>query len=530
MLEMRGITQAVPRRGRQRPRRLRRAGRRGAHALRRERRRQEHADAGPVRPLPARRGRDPRSTGEPVAIASPAAAIRHGIGMIHQHFMLVNTLTVAENVALGLRSLARPLTDLAAVSRADRGALEPVRPRRRPEGRGLAALGRRAPARRDHQGALPQRVAADPRRADGGADAAGGRRPLRRPAADGRTTAGASCSSRTRSARCSRSPTGSRCSARAGRSATVTPARGDAARARRDDGRPRAAGRGACRPPQLGRRPAWRCAACMSRRPRHRGRAGTSILDVREGEIVGIAGVSGNGQRELAEAIAGLRPVVSGSAVLDGIELVGRHPAEMRAAGLGYVPEERMRDGVVGDFTVGENLLLIDNADAPFAASASCRRGDIRRRCDRAGRGVRREDARRSTRRPATCRGGNIQKLILARELSARPRVLLVAQPTRGVDVGAAAYIHERLLRAARRGHGDPRRLRGSRRGALARPTGSSSCTRARSSPRPTRREHPRGARADDGRRALTSRAGGPTARAVERCPGSRGRARRGRR
>ncbi len=106
-------------------------------------------------------------------------------------------------------------------------------------------------------------------------------------------------------------------------------------------------------------------------------------LDVRAGEIVGIAGVSGNGQRELAEALAGLRAVASGSAVLDETELVGLRPAAIRRAGLGYVPEERMRDGVVGDFSVGENLLLIDNAAPQFSRFGFLRRSTIQRHCDR---------------------------------------------------------------------------------------------------------------------------------------------------
>jgi simple sugar transport system ATP-binding protein len=168
-------------------------------------------------------------------------------------------------------------------------------------------------------------------------------------------------------------------------------------------------------------------------------------LDVRSGEIVGIAGVSGNGQRELAEAIAGLREPTSGSIVVDGVEVAGRNPAAVRAAGVGFVPEERMRDGVVADFSVAENLLLIDNASPEFSRFGFLRTGAIRRHCDDLV-------AQYAVKTPAldtparNLSGGNIQKLILARELSARPRVLVTAQPTRGVDVGAARYIHERLV------------------------------------------------------------------------------------
>ena len=180
-------------------------------------------------------------------------------------------------------------------------------------------------------------------------------------------------------------------------------------------------------------------------RPRHRGGARARARGA-AGEIVGIAGVSGNGQRELAEAIAGLRAPPSGSIELDGIEVAGRHPAEVRA---GRVSASFRRSGCATasspGFTVAENLLLIDNAGAavlalrvparprhPAALRASWSRTSTSRR-------------RASTRPCSNLSGGNIQKLILARELSGEPRVLLVAQPIRGVDVGAASYIHERL-------------------------------------------------------------------------------------
>jgi simple sugar transport system ATP-binding protein len=168
-------------------------------------------------------------------------------------------------------------------------------------------------------------------------------------------------------------------------------------------------------------------------------------LEVRGGEIVGIAGVSGNGQRELAEAIAGLRPPVEGSIEVEGTELVGLDPAEVRKAGLGFVPEERMRDGVVPAFSVAENFILVDNGAPRFSRWGFLRARAIRRHCEDL---VTAFDVKTpSLDTPArNLSGGNIQKLILARELSARPRVLLAAQPTRGVDVGAAHYIHERLM------------------------------------------------------------------------------------
>jgi ABC-type uncharacterized transport system ATPase subunit len=166
---------------------------------------------------------------------------------------------------------------------------------------------------------------------------------------------------------------------------------------------------------------------------------------VGSGEVVGIAGVAGNGQRELAEAIAGLRVPVSGTIRLNETDVAGRGPALVRSAGLGYVPEERMRDGVVADFSVGENLLLVDNGSPAYARFGFLRTRVIRRHCQELVEAFNVKTPSLET--PArSLSGGNIQKLIMARELSAKPQVLLVAQPTRGIDVSASRYIHERLI------------------------------------------------------------------------------------
>jgi simple sugar transport system ATP-binding protein len=168
-------------------------------------------------------------------------------------------------------------------------------------------------------------------------------------------------------------------------------------------------------------------------------------FEVSSGELVGIAGVAGNGQRELAEAIAGLRPPVSGSIRLNDREMAGHGPAAIRSAGLGYVPEERMRDGVVGDFSVAENLLLVDYGSSAYSQLGFLRQRAIRRHCQElvAEFSVKTPNLETPAR---SLSGGNIQKLIMARELSAQPQVLLVAQPTRGIDVSASLYIHQRLV------------------------------------------------------------------------------------
>ncbi|MDE0067471.1 MAG: ABC transporter ATP-binding protein [Acidimicrobiaceae bacterium] len=168
-------------------------------------------------------------------------------------------------------------------------------------------------------------------------------------------------------------------------------------------------------------------------------------LAVAAGEIVGVAGVSGNGQRELCEAVAGLRPVTDGSVLLDGQDTTGASPKRCRKAGLAFVPEERMLHGAVAQFSVSENLMLLNHDSQEYSRWGFLKLPALR---ERAGRLVEHYDVKTPSIDTATSAlsGGNIQKLIMARELSAEPAVLIAAQPTRGVDIGAAEYIHERLI------------------------------------------------------------------------------------
>jgi simple sugar transport system ATP-binding protein len=168
-------------------------------------------------------------------------------------------------------------------------------------------------------------------------------------------------------------------------------------------------------------------------------------LEVHTGEILGIAGVSGNGQRELAETIAGLRQAESGSIVIAGSDVTNQTPAGVRSAGLAYVPEGRMKDGSIGPFTVAENLLLIDHNSKEFLDAGLLNFEAIRKHSQ----SLVDEFAVKTPSLDTPVRslsGGNIQKLILARELSGTPNVLVASQPTRGVDIGAAEYIHIRLI------------------------------------------------------------------------------------
>jgi simple sugar transport system ATP-binding protein len=168
-------------------------------------------------------------------------------------------------------------------------------------------------------------------------------------------------------------------------------------------------------------------------------------LALHPGEILGLAGVSGNGQRELADALAGLRAVESGSIELDGVELAGASPRAVIAQGMGYVPEDRHHEGIVPAFSVKENLVLKDVATARFSAGPFLRL----RAVDENATALRdRFDIRCASTAVATgaLSGGNIQKVILARELARAPRALVAVYPTRGVDMGAAEFIHGQLL------------------------------------------------------------------------------------
>jgi ABC-type uncharacterized transport system ATPase subunit len=168
-------------------------------------------------------------------------------------------------------------------------------------------------------------------------------------------------------------------------------------------------------------------------------------LDVSGGQIVGLAGVSGNGQRELAQCLAGLRTVTGGRIEIETHDMTRSSLDDRIEAGLAYVPEERMRDGAIREFSVQENVFLHEHADPRFSRGIFLDFGAMKAH-------ARDLVTRFSIKTPSldtplkNLSGGNIQKLILARELSRRPRVLIAAQPTRGVDIGATEYIHERLL------------------------------------------------------------------------------------
>jgi general nucleoside transport system ATP-binding protein len=168
-------------------------------------------------------------------------------------------------------------------------------------------------------------------------------------------------------------------------------------------------------------------------------------LEVRAGEIVGIAGVDGNGQTELVEAITGLRNIDAGRVVAAGTDVTSEGARGCVEAGVGHIPEDRHRRGLVLDFTLAENIALKDYCEEPdskwgwlFPKRIIARAGRLLEEFDVRGGGP--------LTPAASLSGGNQQKVVVAREVSRDPRILVAAQPTRGLDVGAIEFVHRRLV------------------------------------------------------------------------------------
>jgi general nucleoside transport system ATP-binding protein len=168
-------------------------------------------------------------------------------------------------------------------------------------------------------------------------------------------------------------------------------------------------------------------------------------FQVRAGEIVGIAGVDGNGQTELIEALTGLRPTASGRFSVAGRDLTGASTSRILDAGVGHIPEDRLRRGLVLEFSLAENIALHDFDKQPNSRFGWLRPGRL---IERAKRLLSEFDVRGGgPQTPARAlSGGNQQKVVVAREVGNDPRVLIAAQPTRGLDVGAIEFVHRRLV------------------------------------------------------------------------------------
>ena len=174
---------------------------------------------------------------------------------------------------------------------------------------------------------------------------------------------------------------------------------------------------------------------------------------IRQGEVLAVAGVQGNGQTELTEAIMGLQPKATGSVRLDGEELLGRSTRRIIRTGVGYVPEDRSTDGLVGSFSVAENMVLNRFDTAPAGTAVQLRPRAIRELAERR---VAEFDVRtQGVDLPvSSLSGGNQQKVVMARELVDGLRLFVASQPTRGVDVGSIEFLHDRII--AERDAGTP--------------------------------------------------------------------------
>ena len=168
-------------------------------------------------------------------------------------------------------------------------------------------------------------------------------------------------------------------------------------------------------------------------------------FEVKAGEIFGIAGVAGNGQNELVEALTGLRKPSHGSVELAGVDLTGKGPRHMQAAGMSFVPGDRHRFGLVLPFPLTDNLVLTQYDEPPFARGINRNEGEVARWADRA---IEEYDIRTPSAdvTASTLSGGNQQKAVVAREFSRDLSVLVLDQPTRGLDVGSIEFIHKRVI------------------------------------------------------------------------------------
>ena len=172
-------------------------------------------------------------------------------------------------------------------------------------------------------------------------------------------------------------------------------------------------------------------------------------FEIHEGEILGLAGVTGNGQTELLEALSGIRKIESGEIQLFNETISDQNnflnPRDLKEKGLAHVPEDRQRMGLITEFKAYENLIFGYHHQQPFSKSSILKKNEI---LSHSRKVMNDYDVRPQSPNLITSNfsGGNQQKIILSRELNENPKVLLVGQPTRGVDIGAVEFIHQRLI------------------------------------------------------------------------------------
>jgi ABC-type uncharacterized transport system ATPase subunit len=169
-------------------------------------------------------------------------------------------------------------------------------------------------------------------------------------------------------------------------------------------------------------------------------------LTVSKGEILGIAGVDGNGQSEMAEIVSGLRKIQSGRVLIDGRGITGMSPKQIREWGLAYIPEDRLNTGLILEYTIAENLILDRWYSSPYSGKIFLDKHEMRRFAEEI---VTNFDVRTPSLdvQVRYLSGGNLQKIVLGRELSKEHKLLIAHNPTRGLDVGAAEYVHKQLFK-----------------------------------------------------------------------------------
>ncbi|RKH56273.1 ABC transporter ATP-binding protein [Corallococcus aberystwythensis] len=398
--------------------------------------------------------------GKPVRFKSPRDAIARGIGMVHQHFMLVPTLTVAENVVLGREPTKRGLLDLdracdEVAATAKRFGFQ-LDPRARVDTLTVGSQQKVEIVKALHRGAqvliLDEPTAVlTPQESDELSQV------MRGLVAQGRTVVLIShklkevlgVADRVAVMRRGRTVAEVRASETTV-SALASLMVGEGSKGAAMTGVPAAASgtQEAATGPVLLEAKDLR-ATGENGRPALQGVS----LTVRAGEIVGIAGVDGNGQRELAEVLTGLRKLDGGEGTLLGGPLAGLTPALAKARGVGHVPEDRLARAVVKAMTVEENVALGRHRQPPFARGPWV---DFKGRRERTNQLLNSYDVRPPDPTVAlqALSGGNQQKVVVARELDADPKLLVVVQPTRGLDIGAVAQVHARLREARGRGAG----------------------------------------------------------------------------
>jgi general nucleoside transport system ATP-binding protein len=384
-----------------------------------------------------------RLRGEPARIDSPNAAIEHGIGMVHQHFMLIPVMTVAENIVLAVEPRKGPFLDIDAAEKSVREISQrfglAVRPDARIESISVGMQQRVEILKALYRGAeiliLDEPTAVlTPQEAEELFTI------IRSLQAEGKSIIFITHKLGEVLAIADRITV-----LRRGKTIETVPREGAT-----EEGLAKL---------MVGREVLLR----VEKTPATPGDPLLEVddlrvldergleavrgvsLDVRAGEIVGIAGVDGNGQSELVEAITGLRKAESGRVSAGGKDLTDENARDYMNAGVGHIPEDRHRRGLVLDFTLAENIALKDYAEEPdskwgwlFPKRLIARARTLLQEFDVRGGGPQTPAASLS--------GGNQQKVVVAREVSRDPRILVAAQPTRGLDVGAIEFVHRRLV------------------------------------------------------------------------------------